>query len=69
MNKPLPVTGSDNLRQRLIEDMNLRGFWAKTQRYYIGIVARFAAFLGRSPTTATPADIRRFQLHQSRSSA
>ena len=28
--------------------MNLRGFSEKTQRYYIRVVARFAAFLGRS---------------------
>jgi integrase/recombinase XerD len=62
MSKSLP---RKTLRQRLIEDMNLRGFSVKTQRYYIGIVARFAAFLGRSPNTATPEDIRRFQLHQS----
>jgi integrase/recombinase XerD len=65
MNKPLPRKGTSDLRQRLIDDMNLRGFSAKTQRYYIGIVARFAAFLGRSPNSATPEDIRRFQLHQS----
>jgi integrase/recombinase XerD len=59
MNKRLPSTGANKLRQRLAEDMNLRGFSAKTQRYYIGIVARFAAFLGCSPDTATPEDIRR----------
>jgi hypothetical protein len=37
MSKPLPPTGANSLRQRLIEDMNLRGFSAKMQRYYIGI--------------------------------
>ena len=52
------------LRQRLIDDMTLRGFGAKTQHDYIRIVSRFAAFLGRSPASATAEDIRRFQLDQ-----
>jgi hypothetical protein len=65
MNKlTLPSTGS-GLRQRLIEDMSVRGFSKKTQRDYIRNVASFAAFLGRSPDTATAEDIRRFQIHQS----
>src|SRR5271165_2801704 len=62
MNKPFtPATG---LRQRMIEDMNVRGFSAKTQHDYLRIVERFAAFLGRSPDLATPEDIRRFQVEQ-----
>jgi hypothetical protein len=65
MNKTFsPVTGS-GLRQRLVEDMTVRGFSEKIRRYYIRIVAGFAAFLGRSPDTATAEDIRRFQVHQS----
>ena len=36
---------------------------AETQRNYIRDVKTFAAFLGRSPDTATPEDLRRFQLH------
>jgi integrase/recombinase XerD len=35
-----------------------------TQRDYIRFVRSFAAFLGRSPDTATAEDIRRFQIHQ-----
>ena len=62
MNKPLPPAVAGSLRGRLIEDMNLRGFTEKTQRYYIRIISRFAAFLGRSPDTATPEDMRRWQL-------
>ncbi len=50
------------LRARMIEDMTIRGFGAKTQVDYIRCVKRFAAFLGRSPDTATPEEIRRFQL-------
>lgn len=49
------------LRARMIEDMTIRGFGAKTQVDYIRCVKRFAAFLGRSPDTATPEEIRQFQ--------
>ncbi|CDK97855.1 putative integrase/recombinase [Magnetospirillum gryphiswaldense MSR-1 v2] len=52
------------LRQRLIEDMTMRRFSRETQRNYIRDVGRFAAFLGRSPDTATAEDIRQFQLEQ-----
>ena len=52
------------LRQRMIEDMTVRRFTAKTQSDYIRSVRNLAAFLGRSPDTATAEDLRRFQLHQ-----
>src|SRR5689334_903300 len=51
------------LRQRMIEDMNARKLCAGTQRGHIRSCKRFAAFLKRSPETATFEDIRRFQLH------
>jgi integrase/recombinase XerD len=51
------------LRQRMIEDMNLRKLGAHTQRGHIYSCKRFAAFLKRSPDTATLEDIRLFQLH------
>jgi integrase/recombinase XerD len=51
------------LRQRMIEDMTFRSFTAKTQSDYIRSVRNLAAFLGRSPDTATAEDLRRFQLH------
>lgn len=51
------------LRQRMIEDMNLRKLSAATQRAHIRSCRRFAAFLKRPPDTATAEDIRRFQLH------
>jgi integrase/recombinase XerD len=51
------------LRQRMIEDMNARKLCAGTQRGHIRACKRFAAFLKRSPDTATLEDIRRFQLH------
>jgi integrase/recombinase XerD len=52
------------LRERMIEDMNVRGFTEDTRRDYIRCVRRFAAFIGRSPDTATAEDLRRFQVHQ-----
>jgi integrase/recombinase XerD len=52
------------LRQRMIEDMSVRNFVEKTRNDYIRHVKTFTAFLGRSPETATPEALRRFQLHQ-----
>ena len=52
------------LRQRMLEDMAMRGLRSDTQREYIRFVRDFAAFLGRPPDTATAEDIRRFQVHQ-----
>jgi site-specific recombinase XerD len=47
----------------MIEDMDARKLCAGTQRGHIRSCRRFAAFLKRSPETATFEDIRRFQLH------
>jgi integrase/recombinase XerD len=58
-----------SLRQRMIEDMNARKLCAGTQRGHIRSCKQFAAFLKRSPDTATSEDIRRFQLHLAESSA
>ena len=52
------------LRERMIEDMIVRGFTEKTRHDYIRCVRTFAAFIGRAPDTATHEDLRRFQLHQ-----
>lgn len=46
MNKPFTPATGNGLRQRMIEDMTVRGFSAKTQHDYLRIVERFAAFLG-----------------------
>ena len=51
------------LRQRMIEDMNARKLSDGTQTGHIRGCRRFAAFLERSPETATADDIRQFQLH------
>jgi site-specific recombinase XerD len=47
----------------MIEDMNARKLGAHSQRSHIHSCKRFAAFLKRSPDTATAEDIRQFQLH------
>src|SRR6202047_3718517 len=51
------------LRRRMIEDMNARKLCAGTQRGHIRSCKRFAAFLKRSPDTASLDDVRRFQLY------
>ena len=56
---------SSGLRQRMIEDMSVRGFTEKTRHDYVRHVKTLSAFIGRSPDTATGEDLRRFQLHQS----
>lgn len=50
------------LRQRMIEDMNTHDLCEKTQKAHIRNVKHFASFLGRSPDTATPEDLRSYQL-------
>ena len=52
------------LRQRMLEDIAMRGLRSHTQHDYIRFVRSFAAFLGRSPDTAQAEDIRRLQVHQ-----
>ena len=64
MNKPFSAPVRLDLRQRMIEDMTVRGFSAKTQHDYLRVVTRFAAFLERSPISATAEDLRRFQVEQ-----
>ncbi len=54
------------LRQRMIDDMTARRFKEKVQKDYVRHVKSFAAFLGRSPDTATSEDLRRFQLHMAK---
>ena len=51
------------LRARMIEDMRIRGMGEKAQKAHIGAIRDFAGFLKRSPDTATPEDLRAYQLH------
>jgi site-specific recombinase XerD len=47
----------------MIEDMALRKLTPHTQSHYLRAVINFTRFLGRAPDTATPEDLRRYQLH------
>ena len=58
----MPDKPINPLRQRLIDDMTARRFKEKVQKDYVRHVRAFAAFLGRSPDTATCEDLRRFQV-------
>jgi integrase/recombinase XerD len=51
------------LRERMIEDMRIRGMGDKAQQAHIRAIKDFARFLKRSPDTATPNDLRAYQLH------
>ncbi len=55
-------TPATPLRQRMIEDMRARDLGRHSQRSHLHSCERFAAFLARSPDTATADDVRRFQL-------
>jgi site-specific recombinase XerD len=50
----------------MIEDMTARHFAEKAQTDYIRYVKSFAAFLGRSPDTASAEDLRLFQQHMTK---
>ena len=67
MTSPLSPRPVSALRARMIEDMSVRGFTEETRSNYIRDVRAFAAFIRRSPDTATAEDLRGFQLHQMQS--
>ena len=51
------------LRQRMIEDMQLRNFNPATQRGYLHHVTAFARYFGRSPEVLDLEAIRQYQLY------
>jgi integrase/recombinase XerD len=51
------------LRQRMLENMRMRKLEPRTQEAYVRAVRKLAAYLHRSPDTATVEDLRNFQLH------
>ena len=51
------------LRQRMLEDMQVRNLSPHTQRAYVDTVARFARHFGRSPALLGPAEIRASQVY------
>jgi site-specific recombinase XerD len=54
---------STPLRERMIEDMRIRGMGEKAQKAHIRAVKDFAKFLKRSPDTATSDELRAYQFH------
>src|SRR5258708_17997020 len=60
---PMTEQAISPVRRRLIEDMSIRKFAAKTQHDYVQRVKDFATLLGRPPGTAEAEDVRRFRLH------
>ena len=51
------------LRQRMIDDMQLRNLAASTQRQYIAYVAGFAKYFGKSPEVLDLEAVRQYQLY------
>ena len=62
MTEPTSSKAISPLRQRMIDDMSVRKFTPDTQREYIRAVKKLAAYLKRSPDTATAQELRAFQL-------
>ena len=53
----------NTLRQRLIEDMQLRGLAQKTQQAYVGAVRQLAAYYGKSPDVISEEELRQYFLY------
>jgi integrase/recombinase XerD len=51
------------LRKRMIECLQLRGFAPRTQTEYLGVVRRLANHFKKSPDLITNADLQRYFLH------
>ena len=52
------------LRRRMLDKMSIREFSEKTRSDYIRHVETLTRFIGRAPDTATPDDLRAFQVRQ-----
>jgi hypothetical protein len=48
---------------RAVEDMRIRGMGDKVQKAHISALKDFTRFIDRSPNTATPDNLRAYQLH------
>jgi integrase/recombinase XerD len=55
--RPMPA-----LRRRFLDDMRIKGLQPKTQTMYLRAMREFTRFVGHSPDTATPEELRAFQL-------
>ena len=52
-----------SLRQRMLEDMQVRGLFPRTQQTYVETVARFARHFGCSPARLGLEKIRAYQVY------
>lgn len=50
------------LRRRFLEDMRIKGLQPKTQTMYLRAMREFTRFLKHSPDSATPEELRAYQL-------
>ncbi|GAC30170.1 tyrosine-type recombinase/integrase [Brumicola pallidula] len=57
-----PVKAISPLRQRMIDDMNMRKLSPKTQIGYLRAVTKLGKYLKRSPAHATVEEVRQFQI-------
>ncbi len=57
-----PVKAISPLRQRMIDDMNMRKLSPKTQVGYLRAVTKLGKYLNRSPAHATAEEVRQFQI-------
>jgi integrase/recombinase XerD len=51
------------LRQRMLEDMQIRNLASSTQRAYVEHVSHFARHFSRSPAQLGPEEIRAYQVY------
>ncbi len=58
----MPDQSIPAVRQRFLEDMRVKGLNPKTQTMYLRAMRDFTRFLGRSPDTVSPEELRAFQL-------
>jgi integrase/recombinase XerD len=63
---PVEERPMTRLRQRMIEDMQVRNLAPVTQRAYLQYVSQFARHFRKSPELLGPAEIRAFQLYLAR---
>ena len=52
-----------HLRQRMIEDMQLRGLAKGTQAMYVASVRQLAEYYGKSPDLITEEELRQYFLY------
>ncbi len=51
------------LREKMVEDMQLRGLAERTQKAYVGVVRQLAKYYGKSPDKIDEAELRHYFLY------